>query len=69
MKHSRRAKFVLTVLLIFSGFCRASDSLADLPKKAIERSQITAPGSHPFVLKAKVFEATNPENEEYKAEI
>jgi len=43
--------------------------MADLPKKAIERSQITLPGSHPFVLRARVLEATNPSNVNYKAEI
>jgi hypothetical protein len=56
-------------LLTFYNSLAASDSLADLPKKAIERSQITAPGSHPFVLEAGVQEVTNPSNTNYKAEI
>jgi hypothetical protein len=47
----------------------ASDSVADLPKKAVERSQITAAGSRPFVLKAKVVEITNLANSSYHAEI
>jgi hypothetical protein len=47
----------------------AGDSIADLPKKALERSQITAAGSHPFVLKAKILEITNPSNLDYHAEI
>jgi len=56
-------------LVAFASFATAGDSLADLPKKAIERSQITAPGSRPFVLKAKVLEITNPSNMDYHAEI
>ena len=48
---------------------RANDALSKLPKKASQRSQITSPGSHPFVLKAKVFESTNPSNDGYKADI
>lgn len=54
---------------IHSSFAAASDSLPELPKKAMERSEITSPGSHPFFLKATVLEATNPSNEDYKAEI
>lgn len=46
-----------------------NDSLGDLPKRAIERSQITLPGSPPFHLVAKVFEATNRDNDNYDAEI
>ncbi len=38
-------------------------------KRAIEQSQMTLPGSHQFHLKAKVVEATNLENDDYKAEI
>ena len=56
-------------VVLYSSFAAADDSLADLPRKAMERSQITSPGSRPFILKAKVLEATNPSNEEYKAEI
>jgi hypothetical protein len=47
----------------------ASDKLSDLPKHAVEQSQITLPGSHPFHLRAKVVEATNRDNENYNAEI
>lgn len=36
---------------------------------AIEQSQITVPGAHPFHLKARVFEATNRDNDAYNAEI
>ena len=43
--------------------------LLDLPKKAIERSQITLSGSKAFVLKAKVLEITNLNNADYRAEI
>jgi hypothetical protein len=64
-----RATPSILILLVSSSLAVAGDSNADLPKKAIERSQITSPGSHPFVLKAKVLEATNPANEGYKAEI
>lgn len=57
-------------LLICSlSFAAANDSLADLPKRAIERSQITLSGSPPFHLDAKVFEGTNRDNDNYNAEI
>jgi hypothetical protein len=69
MAYIRTIAAVLISLIAFPSFAAAGDSIADLPKKAVERSQITLPGSHPFILKAKVLEATNPSNEEYKAEI
>jgi hypothetical protein len=45
------------------------DQLSDLPRIAVNRSQITLAGSAPFHLKASVVEATNPENDNYEAEI
>lgn len=60
---------ILISLLGCTAFAIAGDSIADLPKKAIERSQITAAGSQPFVLKAKILEITNPSNLDYHAEI
>lgn len=59
----------LISLLVLCAVGVADDSLADLPKKALERSQITLRGSQPFVLKAKVLEVTNPANTNYTAEI
>lgn len=59
----------LTFLIALSSFSVAADSTSELPQKAIERSQITLPGSHPFVLKAKVSEGTNPANTNYNAEV
>ena len=44
-------------------------SLAELPKHAIEQSQLTLPGSQPFHLKAKVFESSDRENDSHNAEI
>jgi hypothetical protein len=64
-----RAVFSVLALIVAFSASVVADSLADLPKKAVERSQLTSPGSQPFILKARVFEATNPSNEEYKAEI
>ena len=60
-----------SILILLIACCSSSlaDSNSDLPKKAIERSQITSPGSKPFVLKAEVQEVTNPSNANYKAEI
>lgn len=58
--------FMLAVLMS-SG--HASDETSDLPKKAIERSQLTLPGSRPFILKAKGLESTNLGNVDYRAEI
>lgn len=46
-----------------------SDQKADLSKRAIERSQLTLSGSQPFHLKAETVEATNLENDRYKATI
>jgi hypothetical protein len=60
---------ILMSLIAFAPFVLAGDSIADLPKKALDRSQITLPGAHPFVLKAKVLEITNPSNLDYHAEI
>ncbi len=59
----------MTVLSCPLTFAGGSDSLADLPKRAIEHSQITLPGSSPFHLEARVFEATNRDNDNYKAKI
>jgi hypothetical protein len=42
---------------------------AELPKYAIEQSQLTLPGSRPFHLKAKVFESTDRDNDSHNAEI
>ena len=69
MARVRAKTSILMVLIVVCSFAAADDSAADLPKKAIERSQITSSGSHPFVLKAKVLEATNPSNPDYKAEL
>jgi hypothetical protein len=69
MPSIRAAASFLIALIALSPFSSAADSLSDLPKKAMERSQITSPGSHPFVLKAQVLEITNPSNANYKAEI
>jgi len=44
-------------------------SLHDLPARAIERSQIALSGSPPFHLRATVFEATNRDNDNYRADI
>jgi TonB-like protein len=60
---------ILVALLTFSGLAIAADSRTDLPQRAINRSQITLPGSRPFVLRAKVVEITNPANTNYNAEI
>jgi hypothetical protein len=56
-------------LALFSSCAVASDSLSDLANKVAKRSQITLPGSRPFVLKAKVLESTHPANTNYRAEI
>ncbi|MGO9084107.1 MAG: energy transducer TonB [Candidatus Sulfotelmatobacter sp.] len=69
MPYIRTIASALVSLIAFSPFALGGDSIADLPKKAIERSQITLPGSHPFVLKATVLEITNPANTNYRAEI
>jgi hypothetical protein len=63
------APFILAVCLRHS--CAAADKtpLSDLPRHAMEQSQITTAGSQPFHLRAKVVEATNHENDSYKAEI
>lgn len=69
MPSLRFSSSIWIFLIAFCSFSVAADSLTDLPKKAVERSQITAPGSHPFILKAKVLESTNPANANYQAEI
>src|SRR5271170_1298081 len=42
--------------------------LADVARHAVEQSKLTAPGSSPFHLKAKIVETTNPDST-YKGEI
>jgi Gram-negative bacterial TonB protein C-terminal len=69
MKCAAHILTVVVLLAISSTVVSANDSLAELPKKSLLKSQITSPGSRPFVLKAKVLESTNPSNEGYKAEI
>jgi hypothetical protein len=73
MISGRREFLVLTAgafLLACTGGCAVkSPSLRDLPKRAVEQSRITLPRSHPFHLKASVFEATNPDNDGYNAQI
>jgi len=68
MSTVRIATLIVVSVVAFSLHAAAGD-LDDLPEKAIERSQITSPGSRPFVLRAKVLEATNPANTKYNAEI
>ena len=68
----RRTQILLLALIPLTCFCSlAADksSIADLPKHAIEQSQITLRGCRPFHLKARVVEATNLDNDSYKAEI
>ncbi len=58
---------LLSMVLVSSSL--AKDSVSDLPRKAIEKSQLTLPGSHPFHLKATVYESTNRENDSFNATI
>jgi hypothetical protein len=68
MRHIRAATSILISVIAFSLHAAAGD-LDDLPKKAIERSQITSTGSRPFFLRVRVLEATNPANTNYNAEV
>jgi hypothetical protein len=68
MTSIRNAISILVSVIALCSYVAAGD-LSDLPAKAIEKSQITLPGSTPFVLRAKVLEATNPANPNYNAEI
>lgn len=69
MTYSRATTSILITLIVSSSFSFAADSMADLLKKVAKRSQITTPGSHPFVLKARTLEVTKPSNMSYQAEI
>jgi hypothetical protein len=60
---------LFTVVCLSALLCFGSEGIADLPQRAIEKSQITLPGSQPFHLKAEIVEATNRENDAYKATI
>jgi hypothetical protein len=64
-----RAYSLYLLAIVLSCAAIAADSVSDLPKRAIEKSQITLPGSRPFILKAKVVEITNLANADYQAEI
>jgi hypothetical protein len=68
----RREPVVLLALISLTSICTlAADRIpvVDLPKHAIEQSQLTLKGSRPFHLKARVVEAPNLDNDSYKAEI
>ena len=69
MQRTRTTLSILISAVLCSSLAMADDAMSDLPTKAMERSQITTPGSHPFVLRASVLEETNPANEDYRAEI
>jgi hypothetical protein len=59
-------------MIVVTSICTlAADkiSIVDLPKHAIEQSQLTLKGSRPFHLKARVVESTNLDNDDYKAEV
>ena len=64
----QRAHF-LGIVVLFSSLCLCASEKGDIVKQAVEKSQLTLPGSRPFHLKAIVIEGTNPDNDEYKAEI
>lgn len=57
------------LLTAVEGCAVRQGSLRDLPSHALARSQITSAGSSPFHLRAKTFEATNLDNQNYDAEI
>ena len=57
------------LLTCFGWRVEGQTSLHDLPARAIERSEITLLSSPPFHLRATVFEATNRNNDNYKADI
>jgi len=57
------------LLVLFCAVARTSDQSTDLPKRAMERSQLTLAGGRPFLLKAKVVERTNLDNADYRADI
>ena len=59
----------IIAFLLLPSLCFAGDSVADLPKKAIERSQLTLPGSPPFHLKATIYESTDRDNDSHNATI
>jgi hypothetical protein len=61
-------KAAALLLIFLSSSCLAIDN-ANVPKAAVEKSQLTLAGSKPFHLKAITYEVTNPKNEGYKAEI
>jgi hypothetical protein len=66
MQRTRTTLSILISAVLCSSLAMADDAMSDLPTKATERSQITPPGSHPFVLRASVLEETNPANEDYR---
>jgi hypothetical protein len=55
--------------VVLTGCPKEKAAVAELPERAVRQSQITLPGSQPFHLKAKVFEATNADNHNYDAVI
>ncbi len=70
---SRKNLFTVVLLPVccvaLFGCPKEKAAVGDLSTRAVQQSQITLPGGQPFHLKAKVFEATNPDNDNYNAEI
>src|SRR5215472_1816345 len=60
---------LLILTFVVASSAAADKNGSDLPAQAIAHSQITAPGSRPFRLKASIVESTNLDNDDYKAEV
>jgi len=65
----RHGLLLLVIVLFSTLFGFALDEKTDLPNRAIQKSQLTLSGSQPFHLKAEIVEATNLENDRYKATV
>ncbi|MGA2966991.1 MAG: hypothetical protein ABSD64_12325 [Terriglobales bacterium] len=72
MKNILFALIIFLLLIVCSchrKVVQAGSGLPSVATRALGESQLTGPGSRPFHLKANVVEATNFENDSYKAEI
>ena len=70
--YMRSISALIALLLAVTWVCTAAGEkipVADLPRHAIEHSQLTLPGSQPFHLKARIFESSDRNNDSHNAEI
>ncbi len=68
MKYALMLYAILLSALLASAARNGNAKVSDLAEHALQQSQLTLPGSHPFHLQATLVETTNPKSQ-YQAKI